>query len=67
MNIIHSPHSESRGFNGSFNIQESCDFWSQFDPLNIICYPFFLNTFFVGKCIVNENAENKQIHKVNDY
>ena len=26
-----------RGFNGSVNIPESCDFRSQFDPLNIIC------------------------------
>ena len=25
-----------RGFNGSANIPESCDFRSQFDPLNII-------------------------------
>ena len=24
-----------RGFNGSVNIPESCDFQSQFDPLNI--------------------------------
>ena len=31
----------SRGFNGSVNISESCDFRSQFDPLYII----FLNTF----------------------
>jgi len=27
----------TRGFNGSVNIPESCDFRSQFDPLNIIC------------------------------
>ena len=27
----------SRGFNGSVNIPESCDFRSQSDPLNIIC------------------------------
>jgi len=26
-----------RGFNGSVNIPESCDFRLQFDPLNIIC------------------------------
>ena len=25
----------TRGFNGSVNIPESCDFQSQFDPLNI--------------------------------
>ena len=25
------------GFNGSVNIPESCDFRSQFDPLNVIC------------------------------
>ena len=31
----------SRGFNGFFNISENCDFRSQFDPLNIICYLFF--------------------------
>ena len=36
-----------RGFNGSVNIPESCDFRSQFDPLNIICYPFLLNTFLL--------------------
>jgi len=28
------------GFNGSVNIPESCDFRSQFDPLNIICKSF---------------------------
>ena len=27
---------EARGFNGSVNISESCDFLSQFDPLDII-------------------------------
>ena len=26
-----------RGFNGSVNTPESCDFQKQFDPLNIIC------------------------------
>jgi len=26
-----------RGFNGFVNIPESCDFRSQFDPLDIIC------------------------------
>ena len=31
-NVHHLP----RGFNGSVNIPESCDFRSQFDPLNII-------------------------------
>ena len=35
-----------RGFNGSVNIPESCDFRSQFDPIDIICEPFLLNTFF---------------------
>ena len=28
--------SSARGFNGSVNISESCDFRSQFDPLYII-------------------------------
>ena len=27
---------EARGFNGSVNISENCDFLSQFDPLDII-------------------------------
>ena len=30
-------HEHSRGFYGCVNIPESCDFRSQFDPLNIIC------------------------------
>ena len=34
---IQSMRVESREFNGSVNIPESCDFRSQFDPLNIIC------------------------------
>ena len=36
-----------RGFNGFVNITESCDFQSQFDPLNIICKPCF---FFILFC-----------------
>ena len=28
--------SYARGFNGSVNFSENCDFRSQFDPLNII-------------------------------
>ena len=43
--FAHSSIKEERGFNGSVNISESCDFWSQYDPLYIIFYPFFLNTF----------------------
>ena len=39
----------SRGFNGSVNIPESCDFRSQFDLLNIICKPFSFYDF------LNEN------------
>ena len=31
-----SPHNKTRGFNGSVNISESCDFQSQFNPLYII-------------------------------
>ena len=34
-----------RVFNGSVNIPETCDFRSQFDPLNIA---FYLGYFFVG-------------------
>jgi len=34
----------SRRFNVSVNIPESCDFQSQFDPLNII-FSFFLKYF----------------------
>ena len=34
-----------RGFNGSFNNPESCDFQSEFDLLNKILLPFFLYTF----------------------
>ena len=37
--------SKAREFNGSDNIPESCDFKSQFDPINIICQSFFFNTF----------------------
>ena len=37
--------SQSRGFNGSVNIWERCDFRSQFDPLSMIFNFFFLNTF----------------------
>ena len=33
-----------RGFNDSVHIPESCGFRSQFDPLNIICQLFFLNS-----------------------
>ena len=40
----------SRGFNGSVNIQDICDFRSQFDPLNIIFYPFFLLLLFLLFC-----------------
>ena len=40
-----SSISTSRGFNGSVNIPESCDFRSQFLLLNIIFQPSFLNTF----------------------
>ena len=45
-----------RGFNGSVNIPESCDFRSQFDPLNIICSAFFIKYFFVGIYILNKNV-----------
>ena len=38
----------ARGFHGSVNIPESCIFRSQFDPLNIFCLPFFLNTFLLA-------------------
>ena len=57
---------QARGFNGSVNIPESCDFRSQFDLLNIICKPFSFYTFFVGICILNENELNKQIRKIKD-
>ena len=43
----------SRGFNGSVNIPESCDFRSQFDRLNNIFYTIF---FFVGIYILNEKV-----------
>ena len=32
---LHSNLSPTRGFNGSVNIPESCDFQSQFDPLDM--------------------------------
>ena len=38
----------ARGFHGSVNIPESCVFRSQFDPLNIIFLPFFLNTLLLA-------------------
>ena len=38
----------TRGFNGSVNISENCDFRSQFDPFYIILYPFVLNTFLLA-------------------
>ena len=34
--FISDKHLKARGFNGSVNISESCDFRSQFDPLSII-------------------------------
>ena len=34
-----------RGFNGSVNLPESCDFRSHFDLINIICKPFTFYTF----------------------
>ena len=53
---------QARGFKGSVNIPESCDFQSQFDPLYIFFLPFFgynfLQTYtFVFKVL------NKQIRK----
>ena len=58
---------ESRGFNGSVNILESCDFRSPFDPLNIINFlTFFLKYFFVGIYILNEKVLDKQIRKFKD-
>ena len=36
MELNGSSGGGARGFNGSVNIPESCDFRSQFDPLNII-------------------------------
>ena len=56
MKLLEVFISISRGFNGSVNIPESCDFRSQFDPLSIICKPFFLLYFIVGICILNENV-----------
>ena len=44
-----------RGFNGSVNIPERCDFRSQFDPLKQF-FSLFLNAFFVGICILKENV-----------
>jgi len=38
-----------RGFNGSVNISENCDFRSLFDP-------FYLKYFFVGIYILNEKV-----------
>ena len=45
-----------RGFNGSVNILESCDFRSQFDPLNIIFLAFFPKYFSVGICTLDEKV-----------
>ena len=59
---------ESRGFNGSVNILDSCDFRSQFDPLNIINFlTFFLKYFFVGIYILTEKVLDKQIRKFKDW
>ena len=44
VNLIHRP----RGFNGSVNIPESCDFRSQLDPLNIICQSFCKDNFLLA-------------------
>ena len=38
----------ARGFNGSVNILENCDFRSQFDPFYIILQPLILNTFLLA-------------------
>ena len=60
----------TRGFNGSVNIPESCDFRSQFDPLNIIFLPFswilFLSAYTFFWIFLNEKIYNKQICKVKD-
>ena len=37
-----------RGFNGSVNISESCDFRSQFEPLIHNFIAFFLNSFLLA-------------------
>ena len=42
----------ARGFNGSVNIPENCDFRSQFVLLNSYL-AFFLINFFVRICILN--------------
>ena len=48
----------SRGFKGSVNISESCDFKSQF-------YPLF-RILFVGIYVFNEKILNKHISKFKD-
>ena len=48
----------SRGFKGSVNSLESCDFKSQF-------YPLFRILFF-GIYVFNENILNKHISKFKD-
>ena len=52
----------SRGFNGSVNISECCDFRTQFDPLYITLLPFYLNhfllvyTFWMNKYKINKSV-----------
>ena len=57
----HISRATSRGLNGSVNISESCDFWSQFDPFYLIFLAFFLKSFFCQ----NIQFEWKSIEETN--
>ena len=52
----------TRGFNGSVNISENCDFRTLLH--NFIA--FYLKYFFVAIYILNEKVQNKQICKSKD-
>ena len=47
---------KSRGFNGSVNISENCDFRSQYDPLLHNFIAFYLKYSFVFIYISNEKV-----------
>jgi len=52
-------NSSSRGFNGSVNIPESCDFDHNF-AIKHNCLAFFIKYFFAGKYILNEKSKTNK-------
>ena len=48
---------DTRGFNGSVNISERCEYRSKFDPLYIIFLGFFLIFFYRHIYVLNEKVK----------